>query len=180
MGLQVRPQGIFPSQGTLQIAFTNGVPSVEFVPPSSSVACHGNCSATSLNVTVASVEVHTSGIDNMTGEWTHVCNNQTPLSFDIIKLTNLAQVMCGSNIQPETITNVRMNVTSASAKISGMGTVNLTVPSGKLEIPVSPLANVQAGKTTTIVVDFQPHIVCQGTGDCKLTPVLHARPTGPE
>ncbi len=142
MGLQVKPQGIFPSQGTLQIAFTNGVPSVEFVPPSSSVACHGNCSATSLNVTVASVEVHTSGINNMTGGWTHVCNNQTPLSLDIIKLTNLAQVMCGSNIQPETITNVRMNVTSASAKISGMGTVNLTVPSGKLEIPVTPQSNL--------------------------------------
>jgi len=138
------------------------------------------CNATSLLVTVTTIEVHTSGVDNMTGDWTPICA-ELPMTFDVVHLQNLNQLQlaCEAKIQPDTITNVRMTVASASATIPGMGTQVLTVPSGKLEIPISPVGTVQAGKTTTIVVEFQPHIVCTGNGSCKLTPVLQARPEGP-
>jgi len=116
----------------------------------------------------------------MTGEWTPECDNNLPMTFDIVQLQNVTQLICGAPIQPDTVTNVRMTVASVSATIPGMGTQVLTVPSGKLEIPISPVGTVQAGKTTTIVVEFQPHIVCTGNGSCKLTPVLQARPEGPD
>jgi hypothetical protein len=145
------------------------------IPPSS--PCHNSCNATSLVVTVSSVEVHTSGIDNMTGEWTAVCVDKVPMTIDLVKLGSVAQILCGSSIKPESITNVRLNVSSAKASIGG-ATETLTVPSGKLEIPISPFANVEAGKTTTVVVQFQPHIVCNPNG-CKLTPVLRAITEGP-
>lgn len=150
------------------------------VAPSSS-ACHSKCNATSVFVTVTSVEVHTSGIDNMTGEWTTVCADKVPMTIDLVKLQNVSQIICGANIRPEAITNVRLGVSSANATISGIPTP-LIVPSGKLEIPISPFANVEAGKTTIVLVQFQPHIVCTGNGNgpCKLTPVLHAMPQGPD
>ena len=148
-------------------------------PPST--ACDSKCNATSLVVNVTSVEVHTSGVDNMTGEWTAVCVNKVPMTIDLVKLQNVTQIICSSSIKPEEITNVRLEVSSASATIGGVA-MGLTVPSGKLEIPISPFANVEAGKTTTVLVQFQPHIVCTGNGSksCKLTPVLHAMPQGPD
>ena len=145
-------------------------------PPSA--VCHSNCIATSVLVTVTSVEVHTSGIDNMTGEWTAVCIDKVPMTIDLLKLQSVTQIICGAIIKPEAITNVRLNVSSATATIGGVATT-LTIPSDKLEVPISPIANVEAGKTTTVVVQFQPHIICTGNATCKLTPVLHAMPQGP-
>ena len=147
--------------------------------PSSST-CHSKCNATRVFVTVTSVEVHTSGIDNMTGEWTAVCIDKVPMTIDLVQLQGVTQIICGSSIKPEAITNVRLSVSSVNATIGGV-VMPLTLPSGKLEIPVSPFANVEAGKTTTVVVQFQPKIVCPGNGNssCKLTPVLHAMPQGP-
>lgn len=144
--------------------------------------CHGQCShnATSVTVVIASIEVHTSGIDNATGEWIPVCTSKLPLPLDLVKLADLTQLLCGANITPNTITNVRLQVSSANATISGMGNVKLTLPSGNLEIPISPVADVHAGKTTAIVVDFDPHIVCQGNSGCKLTPGLQATSQGPD
>ena len=177
-GLQLRPTGVLPSTGTLQIAFTDSGAGVTMMSPPSSV-CHSSCNATSVIVTVTSVEVHTSGIGNMTGEWTAVCLDKVPMTIELVKLQSVTQVICDSSIKPEAITNVRLNVSSATATIAG-ASKPLTVPSGKLEIPISPIANVEAGKTTTVVVQFQPHIVCTGRGSCKLTPVLHAKPQGPD
>ena len=180
-GFQLRPSGVLPSTGTLQIAITgSGAGVTVMVPPSS--ACHSKCNATSVFVTVTSVEVHTSGIDNMTGEWTTVCANKVPMTIDLVKLQNLNQTICDASIKPAAITNVRLSVSSANATIGGVVTT-LTVPSGKLEIPISPFANVEAGKTTTVLMQLQPHIVCTGnssTGSCKLTPVLHAMLQGPD
>lgn len=145
--------------------------------PPSSICQHG-CNATSVLVTITSIEVHTSGIDNMTGEWTAVCTSKAPLTIDLVHLQTVTQIICGASIKPDAITNVRISVSSANATIGGV-VHTLTVPSGKLEIPISPFANVEAGKTTTVVVQFESHIVATGSGSYKLTPVLHAVPQGP-
>lgn len=180
-GLQFRPQAIFPSQGTLEISLTAGVPVAQLstqLPPSGN--CHASCNATSLNVTITMIEVHTAGINNMTGMWTPVSACKTPLTIDVIKLSNVTQLLCGAKFQPDTITNIRLTVSSAIALLSGQTTrTPLTVSSGKLEIPVEPLAHIEAGKTTTVIVEFQPHIIGQGNGIYRLTPVLHAMSTSP-
>jgi hypothetical protein len=177
-GLQFRPQAIFPSQGSLEIKITAGVP-VADISTQSPPSCH-NCTATSLNVTITMIEVHTSGINNMTGKWTPVCTKQMPLTIDIVKVTNVTKLLCNDKIQPDTITNIRLTVSSAIAIITEQTKpVSLTIPSGKLEIPIGPLAQIEAGKTTTVIVEFQPHIVDQGDGNYRLTPVLHAMTTGP-
>jgi uncharacterized membrane protein AbrB (regulator of aidB expression) len=108
----------------------------------------------------------------VTGEWRVVCN--ITVKVDVVQLGNLMDILCNTPIQPASITNIRVSVTSITGNITGVGMRDLSVPSGKLEIPVSPIATVHAGSTTTIILDLQPHIVCQGNGDCKLTPALQA------
>jgi len=179
-GFQLRPQNILPSTGVLQIALTDGAVGVTIMNPPSTQSCHPTCNATSLVVTVTTIEVHTAGVGNMTGEWTSVCADKLPMTLNITQLHNVSTLICGARIQPDTITNVRLNVSSAMATIPTLGPQSLAVPSGKLEIPISPLGAVEAGKITTIVVEFQPHIICTGVGSCKLTPVLHAVPQGPD
>jgi uncharacterized membrane protein AbrB (regulator of aidB expression) len=110
----------------------------------------------------------------MTGEWRVVCTAQLPVKVDVAKLGSLKDILCNTPIQPETITNIRLSVTSIVGNVTGVGMRDLSLPSDILEIPVGPVATVHAGATTTIIVDFKPHIVCQGNGDCKLTPVLQA------
>jgi hypothetical protein len=179
VGLQLRPQTVFPSQGTLQVAFTNDSPSsLELSSLSTVGGCHGTCAATSANVTVSSIEVHTLGIDNITGEWASGCTNGISQTFDIVKIRNAPQTVCETQIQPATITDVRLTVSSARARFPGTGIVAFGSPSGTQEIPLSPRADVRAGKTTTILIDFQPFATCRGNGDCDLTPVLHASPEG--
>jgi uncharacterized protein DUF4382 len=178
--LQFRPQGIFPSQGTIEIKLTAGdlvAALADQVRPSGD--CGGNCNATSLNVTITMIEVHTSGIDNMTGAWTPVCNK--PLTVDISKVTSMTQFLCGHTFQSDTITNLRLTVSTVVALISGQTTPRtLSLPSGKLEVPVDQATQIEAGKTTIVIIEFQPHIVHTGNGgDYKLTPVLHTVTVGP-
>jgi uncharacterized protein DUF4382 len=125
------------------------------------------------------MEVHTSGIDNMTGMWISVCANQMPMTLNLSKLETVTKSLCGANIHPDSITNLRLSVSSANATIAGTFE-SLTVPSGKLEVALSPVVQIEAGKTTTVTIEFQSHIVCQGNSPCKLTPVLHAISSGPD
>ena len=180
-GLQIRPQSVFPAHGILQIALTDN-PTSSYQGDSSSSHCNGDCQATSLNVTISSIEVHTSGIGNMTGAWTPLCASQSPIRIDVINLRNSNVTLCSVQIQPEEITNVRISIISTTANLVGVGDRALGVPSGKLVIQVSPVASILAGRTTVIVIDLKPHIDCQGNGnsDCKLNPELHANPDGPD
>jgi hypothetical protein len=174
-GLQIRPQTLFPSGGTLQIELTSGVPVAELSTQASISNCHGgSCNATSVNVTVTSIEVHTYGFDNMTGGWTLVCGKQLPMTVDLTQVATSTKSLCGTTLQPDTITNVRLSVSAVLADFPDQGATTCGVPSGKLEIPLSPLAQIQAGKTTTVIIELQPHLAVQGNGDCKLTPALHA------
>jgi hypothetical protein len=153
---------------------------VELSTQASISNCHGDsCNATSVNVTVTSIEVHASGFDNMTGGWTLVCTKQLPMTINLTQVATLTRSLCGTTLQPDTITNVRLSVSTVLAEVPGQVATMCGVPSGKLEIPISPLAQIQAGKTTTIIIELQPHLVFQGNGGCKLTPVLHAMMASP-
>jgi Domain of unknown function (DUF4382) len=137
--------------------------------------CQGDsCNATSVNVTITSIEVHTSGFDNVTGGWTLVCAKQLPMTINLTQVATLTRSLCGATLQPDTITNVRLSVSAAVADFPGQVVMTCGVPSGKLEIPLSPLAQIQAGKTTAVIIELQPHLVAQESGGCKLTPFLHA------
>ncbi len=163
---EFRPAAIFPVNGTLVVKITD-VP-LDFASPDS--LC-GDCDVTSLNVTIDSVRVHRTGALNLTGEWIEVLSGTRTL--DIILLQDATQVLGSVGVPQSMITSVRLHVASAVAKLSGSGqVVSLEVPSDELKMALGSIVQVKGGMTTVIVIDFQPHVVCQGNSQCRLTPVL--------
>ena len=133
---------------------------------------HETVNFTSIVVTIGSVQVHRSGALNLTGEWITVTN--APKTFDILQLKNVVQLLGSTKISEGTITIVRLNVTSTVATTSQLKSVPLVLSSGKLEVQPGSNVEVRSGMTTQVTVDFQPHVVCEGNGTFRLTPVLVA------
>lgn len=164
LGLEYKPTNIFPTSGTLIVEITDtpfGIPS--------GFPC-GDCVATSVNVTIDSVKVHRAGVLNMAGETIEVLKTSTTL--DLLKVTNTTQILGSLSVHEGQITSVQLHVVEAKAKLMGRGVVVLAVPSGDLKVNFQSFASVKGGLTTSMVIDFQPHVACQGNEDCKLTPVL--------
>ena len=165
-GFELKPAGILPVNGTFIIEITNVAPDIS----APGFAC-GDCEVTSLNVTVDSVKIHRAGAFNITGEWVEIVS--TARTIDIMRVKNAAELLGSVSLSEGTITSVRLHLTQAVARIAKFEQPNtLIVPSDELKISLHSSAVVRSGMTTTIVVDFQPHVVCQGNGECRLTPVL--------
>jgi Domain of unknown function (DUF4382) len=178
-GLQVRPQTVLPSTGQVQISITGG----PLITDPLSVTCHGNTNhmsqrdqvenLTSLVVNISSVQVHRTGELNLTGDWITLSN--APKTLDLLDLTSFNQLL-GSTSMPDGVINlVRLTVGfTATAGIGiGTGSKSVTVSSGHLDVQTN--AQVTSGKVTSITLELvQPHVVCQGNGDLRLTPELTA------
>jgi uncharacterized protein DUF4382 len=176
-GLQLRPQTVLPSMGTLQISMTSDPLTTDPL----SVMCHGNSShssqnvqtqnitITSLVVNVSSIQVHRTGALNLTGDWITIPN--APKTIDILNLKSFSQL---STSMPDGVINlVRLTVGSTATAITGAGPKTVTISSGHLDAQTS--AQVTSGKVTSITLELvQPHVVCQGSGDLRLTPELTA------
>jgi DUF4097 and DUF4098 domain-containing protein YvlB len=171
-GLQVRPQSVLPSMGALQLSIARDPSTSDPL----SVTCHGMIrggpvqNLTSLVVDISSVQVHRTGALNLTGDWLNV--NATPGTVDLLQLKSLNQL--GSISLTDGVINlVRLNVSSTATAATSTGSVSVTVSSSHLDAQVN--AQVTSGKVTSITLEvIQPHVVCQGNNDFRLTPELTA------
>lgn len=173
----MRPQSILPSMGTLQISITGDPTTSDPL----SVTCHGNSShsgqgsqtlnLTSLVVNISSVQVHRTGELNLTGDWITI--PRAPNTLDLLTLKTFNQIL-GSTSMPDGVINlVRLTVGSNATAGIGTGSKTVTVSSGHLDAQTS--AQVTSGKVTSITLEIvQPHVLCQGNGDLRLTPQLTA------
>ena len=170
--MQVRPQNILPSMGKLQVSIATD-------PSTSnplSVTCQGRKPSqvqnlTSLVVSLSLVQVHRTGALNLTGDWLNV--TASPRSIDLLKLNSLNQL--GSiSVTDGVINLVRLTVSqTATAGTSTGSSVSVTLSSSRLDAQVN--AQVTSGKVTSISLEIiQPHVVCQGNDDLRLTPELTA------
>jgi hypothetical protein len=176
-GLQVRPQTVLPTTGQLQISITGG----PLITDPLSVTCHGNANQrsqrdqvenlTSLVVNISSVQVHRTGELNLTGDWITIPN--APKTLDLLALRSFNQLL-GSTSMPDGVINlVRLTVGSTATAGIGTGSKSVTVSSGHLDVQTN--AQITSGKVTRINLELvQPHVVCQGNGDLRLTPELTA------
>ena len=107
---------------------------------------------------------------DLTGDWLNV--NATPRAIDLLQLKSLTQL--GSiSVTDGVINLVRLNVSSTATADTSTGSVSVTVSSSHLDAQVN--AQVTSGKVTSITLEIiQPHVVCQGNGDFRLTPELTA------
>ena len=178
-GLQVRPQSLLPSTGTVQVSIT-GDP---LTSDPLSVTCHGSHgdqvhNLSSLMVNISSVEVHRTGELNLTGDWIPIPG--APKTLDLLDLKSFTQVL-GSTSAPDGVINlVRITVgPTATADIGTGGSAPVTVSSGHLDAQTS--AQITSGKVTSITLEVvAPHVVCEGTGTFRLTPELTATSNGPD
>ncbi|HVH16343.1 MAG TPA: hypothetical protein VNA15_11590, partial [Candidatus Angelobacter sp.] len=68
---------------------------------------------------------------------------------------------------------VRLTVGPTATGGTKTGSISVTVPSSHLDATVN--AQVTSGKVTSITLEIiQPHVLCQGNGDFRLTPELTA------
>ena len=171
VGAQFRPTNILPSNGILQIRITDDPLVVTCPGPRASM------NLTSLTVTLTSIEARTTEAIPLTGEWVLVSSGTR--TVDIIQLGNLPSLIGSTSVPESTITSVRLTVSAVAATTSSGTHPQLIPSSNKLEVPLSSNGEVRTGMTTTVVIGFQPHIVCEGNGTLRLTPALTATSSGP-
>jgi len=173
----VRPQSLLPSAGTLQVSIT-GDP---LTSDPLTVTCHGShggpVQLASLIVNISSVEVHRTGALNLTGDWIPIPG--APKSLDLLDLKSFNQVLGSTNMPDGVINLVRVTVGPTATASIGTVSATVTVSSGHLDAQTN--AQVTSGKVTTITLEVvQPHVICNGNGDFRLTPELSATSNGPD
>ena len=173
----MRPQSLLPSAGTLQVSIT-GDP---LTSDPLTVTCHGShggpVQLASLIVNVSSVEVHRTGALNLTGDWIPIPG--APKSLDLLDLKSFNQVLGSTNMPDGVINLVRVTVGPTATASIGTVSATVTVSSGHLDAQTN--AQVTSGKVTTITLEVvQPHVICNGNGDFRLTPELSATSNGPD
>ena len=178
VGLLVAGSLIAVLQTTTVIA-KEGVVSVYFSSIASDIQGNPGFEVTSLSITIDSISVH-SGEESSEVGWTEISNRAVTL--DIMKPTDIDVLIGTGIVQEQNITMVRLHVASAVATLKDSeGNVSprpVVVSSNELKVPLS--APVRAQLATSILLDFNPHVVIQGNDSVRLTPVLHLdRVTGP-
>ena len=124
-----------------------------------------NPAITAIDITAEQIQVNSA----TTGEWITVVEG--PVSFDLIALAGIEEILGSSSLPPGEYTQVRLRVTAAT--ITEDGTENeARVPSDTLKVVRG--FTIQAGETTIATLDFdaEKSVVVQGTGSYQLKPVI--------
>jgi hypothetical protein len=172
--LQVRPASVLPFEGAILVEIAS--PGVQFAP--SADGCHNDCTATSLNLTIDEVTVHHEGELNLTGSWLRI--SEAPTTLDVARISGIGQIVGQASIPPGNINLIRLNVSSAYALLQGASApIQVSIPSGKVDVVLSPTGHIKSGKSTIIFLDFTLSINCGGNGDCRLKPVRVLNVFGP-
>ena len=123
-----------------------------------------------LNVTITGLAVQNADGSGEDGGWISLpfVNGTTSVYVDILALQNVTQDLSVAELAAGNYTKLRMDISTANATYLAGGTVDLTVPPGHLDIIVH--FEIATGETTTLLVDFIPHI----SETDNLSPVLKA------
>jgi hypothetical protein len=126
----------------------------------------------SLDVTIDSVMIHKSGAND--SGWIQVSHGS--MTIDLLNPSSASVLLASDKVPEENVTLVQLHVSNATATVTDpLGIVSVkavVVPSENLKIPINSGASVKAQMSTSIIAD-RPHIVIQGNGTIRLTPVLN-------
>jgi len=128
-------------------------------------------------VTLSDIEVHmaqnnvngTNNETNTTSGWFVVV--QGPVTYDLINITNVKQLLGSEELDVGKYTQIRLNVESASIIINGTEYA-LNIPSSKIKL-IHPF-NIEQNETTTLTLDFDANesVIKTGNGTYKFQPVV--------
>ncbi|MEW6295926.1 MAG: DUF4382 domain-containing protein [Candidatus Diapherotrites archaeon] len=148
---QQPPGGIIPSgYGTLVLKITDAN---EMTIPG----------LTSLNVTISNIEVHkTEG-----GKW--ITFFQGEKTFDLMKLSNVQEIIGQSQLEAGHYTQIRFDVTKVEAVIDD-NTFSVMVPGDKIKLVRE--FTIDENKTVTLVIDFSPASLKKAADKFIVKPVI--------
>jgi hypothetical protein len=134
----------------------------------------------SLDVTIDSVMIHRSGTND--SGWMQVSKGS--MTIDLLKPSSVSVLIASDKVPEENVTMIQLHVSNATATVTdSLGIVSVKtviVSSETLKIPIDSGATVKAQMSTSVVAD-RPHIVVEGKGQIRLTPVLNVDSvTGPK
>ena len=173
--------GPFVKDGTLNVYMSSiqqdiqGNPnnSVQF-SPIGTVQIPVKLTLLSLSVTIDSIAIHTNGESDSNS------TNNISFTFDVLKPLNVSTLILSEKVPDTNVTMVSLHVSKAVATVAGLsGVMPVKVPSDEIKIPLTPALHVDSQKTSSIVISGTAHWMIEGNGDIMLTPVLHARTSGP-
>jgi len=132
-------------------------------------------------VTLSDIEVHKVESDannanetignetNFTTDWFVVV--QGPLTYDLINITDIKELLGSKDLEAGKYTQVRLNVESAVVTIDGKE-YNLSIPSNSIKL-IHPFT-IETNKTTTLTLDFDANksILKTGNNVYELQPVI--------
>ena len=129
-------------------------------------------SIVSLDVTIDSVMIHKSGTND--SGWIQISHGST--TIDLLKPSSVSVLIASDKIPEENVTMVQLHVFNATATVKDpLGIISVKtvfVASQNLKISLDSGASVKAQMSTSMVAD-RPHIVIEGNGQIRLTPVLN-------
>jgi len=125
-----------------------------------------------LNITITELLAHRAEYDGEEGGWILLrFVDDKPWYGDILSLQNITRDLSVTEVQPGNYTKLRMKISTANATYLEDGrrrTVDLIVPPGHIDVNVR--FKIEAGETTTLLVDMTAHI----SHTNRLAPVLKA------
>jgi hypothetical protein len=135
----------------------------------------------SLDVTIDSVMVHRSGTSD--SDWIQISHTST--TIDLMKTSSVSVLIASGMIPEENVTMIQLHLSNATATVSGplglLGAKIVVVSGDNLKIQLDSGAMVKAQMSTSVEVVDHPHIVIEGNGTIRLTPVLNVDSVkGPE
>ncbi len=181
---RIVPQVVPPKDGTISVYFSS-IPSdissnqgmynsglLSIAQPSGSLTSSKfGFTIVSLDVTIDSVMIHKSGTND--SGWMQVSHGS--MTIDLLKPSSVSLLIASDKVPEENVTMVTLHVSNATATVTDtLGIVSakiVAVSSQTLKIPLNSGASVKAQMSTSIVAD-RPHIVIEGNGQIRLTPVL--------
>jgi len=181
---RIVPQVVPPKDGTISVYFSS-IPSdissnqgmynsglLSIAQPSGSfTSSKFGFTIVSLDVTIDSVMIHKSGTND--SGWMQVSHGS--MTIDLLKPSSVSLLIASDKVPEENVTMVTLHVSNATATVTDtLGIVSakiVAVSSQTLKIPLNSGASVKAQMSTSIVAD-RPHIVIEGNGQIRLTPVL--------
>src|SRR5690348_5797143 len=126
----------------------------------------------SLNVTIDSIMIHNNGAND--SGWMQISRGS--VTIDLLRRSAVSVLLASDKVPTEDVMMVQLHVSNATAIVKdplGLVSVKAVVVSSQtLKLPLDSGATVAPQMSTSVVAD-RPHIVIQGNGTIRLTPVLN-------
>ena len=126
-----------------------------------------------INITHLNVTIDSLSVNPKNGSWIALpfVDDQTEVYFDLLSLQNVTKELSDAEIPVGNYSKMRMTVKTANATLADGETLDLIVPSGKIDIIIH--FEIEHDDATVVLIDMQPDWVAISKSN-RLRPVLKA------